>query len=200
MENIKVAYAMNLIRGYQGASHITGRSVHNQRIERLWRDVHKEVTETFYKEFYAFEDEGILDVVNTQHIYALHFVYVPEINRRLTSFRCGWNCHRMRTESNRSPEQIWIDGILNNANSGHTSVEEIFGDVPSFATRLVDAVQAYGFDTDMESHTTSMAHGSQSSLSLTDEQNSRLKEAVSGQLSHKDKFILCARELNDLLS
>ncbi|XP_071105260.1 uncharacterized protein [Haliotis cracherodii] len=119
MENIKVAYAMNLIRGYQGASHITGRSVHNQRIERLWRDVHKEVTETFYKEFYAFEDEGILDVVNTQHIYALHFVYVPEINRRLTSFRCGWNCHRMRTESNRSPEQIWIDGILNNANSGH---------------------------------------------------------------------------------
>ncbi|XP_046577790.1 uncharacterized protein LOC124285580 [Haliotis rubra] len=105
-------YVMNLIRGQQRASHITGRSVHNQRQERLCRDVHKQVTETFYKELYAFEDDGILDVTNRQHIYALHFVYVPEINRRLTSFRLGWNCHRTRTEGNRSPEQILIDGII----------------------------------------------------------------------------------------
>ncbi|XP_067653272.1 uncharacterized protein [Haliotis asinina] len=200
MENIKVAYAMNLIRGHQRASHITGRSVHNQRIERLWRDVHKEVTETFYKEFYAFEDDGILDVMNSQHIYALHFVYVPEINRRLTSFRCGWNSHRMRTEGNRSPEQLWIDGILNNANSGHTSVEEIFGDVPTFETRLVDAVRTYGFDTDAVSNTTNMEHLSQSSLQLTDEQNRRLRDVTSGQLSHKDKFIACVIELDRLFN
>ena len=44
-ENASVALVMNLIRGLQHHAHMTGRSVHNQRIERLWRDVHKEVTE-----------------------------------------------------------------------------------------------------------------------------------------------------------
>lgn len=42
-ENYLVAVLMNILRGTGRGSHITGRSVHNERIERLWRDVHKEV-------------------------------------------------------------------------------------------------------------------------------------------------------------
>ena len=60
-ENASVALVMNLIRGLQHHAHITGRSVHNQRIERLWRDVHKEVTEVIYRELYRLEDEGVLN-------------------------------------------------------------------------------------------------------------------------------------------
>ena len=55
MENSLVALLMNIIRGLSHGAHMTGRSVHNQRIERLWRDVHKDVTENIYTQLYALE-------------------------------------------------------------------------------------------------------------------------------------------------
>lgn len=60
-ENTLVALLMNLLQGQGQARHITGRSVHNQRIERLWRDVFQQVVHYFYRLFYSFEDEQILN-------------------------------------------------------------------------------------------------------------------------------------------
>ncbi|XP_033730057.1 uncharacterized protein LOC117319331 [Pecten maximus] len=60
-ENIQVALFMNLVRD-STTSHLTGRSVHNQRIECLWRDVQEQVGDVFYQMFYDMEDQGILDV------------------------------------------------------------------------------------------------------------------------------------------
>lgn len=81
-ENLFVAYLMNAIRGLNRGSHITGRSVHNQRIERLWRDVYIQVIDYFYREFRNLEEARLLDVDNEQHIFALHAVYLHSINKK----------------------------------------------------------------------------------------------------------------------
>ena len=54
-ENIEVAQVMLVVRGTGRQSHITGSSVHNQRIERLWRDTFRCVGHNYYAVFYELE-------------------------------------------------------------------------------------------------------------------------------------------------
>ena len=56
--------------------------VHNQRIERLWRDLHHCVIQLYYRLFYFPEYQGLLNPVNEHHLFALHYVFIP----RLTAF------------------------------------------------------------------------------------------------------------------
>uniref|UniRef100_A0A1X7TUM3 Integrase catalytic domain-containing protein n=1 Tax=Amphimedon queenslandica TaxID=400682 RepID=A0A1X7TUM3_AMPQE len=90
---------------------LTGRSVHNQRIERLWRDVFTECTSYYYSLFYALEDSGLLDQSSEADIFALQFVFMEDIQQQLTQFKDGWNHHKMRTSHNRTPMQQWIMGL-----------------------------------------------------------------------------------------
>ncbi|XP_033729585.1 uncharacterized protein LOC117318741 [Pecten maximus] len=83
-ENLMIALFMNLFNGANRYSHITGRYVHNQRIERLWRDVFTQVIEKYYNQFYSMEDQGELDIDNTLHLLALKFAFVPDINGTIT--------------------------------------------------------------------------------------------------------------------
>ena len=118
LENVLVARHMIESRGSERHSMLTGSSTHNQRIERLWRDMHSSVTLLYYRLFYHLEQQDLLDPLNNLHLWALHFVYLPRINRSLKEFILSWNNHPMRTTCHKSPQQLYTAGslLLQNSN------------------------------------------------------------------------------------
>ena len=121
-ENVDVARAMLLVRGTGRKSHITGSSVHNQRIERLWRDTFRCVGQPYYALFYEMEDCGLLDVDREKDMFVLHYVFLPTINNRLRQFLRALNNHHLRTENGLT--QLFNRGII-------SASEEFLADIAS---------------------------------------------------------------------
>lgn len=86
--------------------HLTGSSVHNQRVERLNRDVNNNIRRRFGPIFYGLENEGTLNVSDKLDIALLHSLYLPRINEVLQNFKDAHNNHQIRTEGNLTPTEL----------------------------------------------------------------------------------------------
>lgn len=114
-ENVLVAEYMLRCRGLDRGSFITGKSVHNQRIERLWAEVNRTVVKQFKELFISMEEENILNEFDEIDLFALHYIYMPRIQKSLQEFTDQWNCHSLSTMNNVSPLQLWQTSFIENS-------------------------------------------------------------------------------------
>ncbi len=125
-ENILVSRYMlrHPQRGPERGSYIAGKSVHNQRIERLWRDVFSSCLSPYYHLFHSLEDNGILSPINDVDLFCLHYVFLPRINNQIERFRLAYCRHRLRTAHNQTPLQLWASGMFHT--SDETAVSGVY--------------------------------------------------------------------------
>ena len=74
--------------------------------------------------FYFMKDVGILDANDEIDLYTLHYIFLPIIQKQLDLFKQAWACRPLRTEKNRSPQQLWILGLhtMNAQDEEHEAV------------------------------------------------------------------------------
>ena len=104
---------------------IVGGSVHNQRIERLWRDVFTGVVK-FYKElFLHLEETSLLDPDDELCVFALHYIYIPRINRQPVWCRWRLVIHGGIDGYSRIPVYLLLNTMVCLLELGVTKVEKM---------------------------------------------------------------------------
>lgn len=127
---------------YDYSSIITGSSTHNQRIERLWRDVHRCVVSIYSELFYTLESEGLLDPLNETDLYCSHAIFLPRLNKCLSEFCESWNQHKLSSEGNLSPCQLFFEGANHIMQNYDVNIQDTNVEVERFqvTTVTVDCV------------------------------------------------------------
>lgn len=110
-ENVGVWRYMIVTHSNDQSRVITGSSVHNERIERMWRDVHRCIASTYAETFRELESDNMLDPLNEADLYCAHYIFIPRINQALEEFQESWNNHALSTEGSRTPYQLLMEGL-----------------------------------------------------------------------------------------
>ena len=83
------------------------------------------------------ESTGILNTDNQIHLFALHLIFIPRINKALDESFKAFDHHKVRTEGNWSSYQMWTNGMFHADNplshgllDEEPSEMEIYGNDP----------------------------------------------------------------------
>ena len=90
----------------------------------MHRDMYAGVLCFYAQLFHEMENNGFLDPLNDLHLYCLHHIYLPRINRSREEFVGQMNNRPVSTEHNNSPVQLCTSGMLLNSISNHTALTE----------------------------------------------------------------------------
>ena len=145
-ENTQVCQYMDEYHGFGRGSAIRGRSVHNQRIERIWLDMWNGCINVFYDLFSAFEKDGLLNHNSEEQVFALHYIFIPRIQHALDMFIRQWNHHKIRTENSLSPLQLFVERSLQLHSSSNTALREMFSAASSNETSAASVDEEAGSD------------------------------------------------------
>jgi hypothetical protein len=109
---------------------VVGRSVHNERIERLWNDIFKDVTQ-FYKDLFEYIEMRYQIDFSSDLVakYCLHYFFLVRINQSLERCKEAWNLHPIRTEKHKSPYQLQF---YHGQKSFSQSLQELIPQFPSY--------------------------------------------------------------------
>lgn len=85
--------------------------MHNQRIERLWRDLNCHVLSHYREIFQTLEAEYFVDFNDSLSLFVLHYLYMDVINEELQLYQHAWNIHGLRTERYQSPMNLFLSHL-----------------------------------------------------------------------------------------
>lgn len=115
-------------------------------------------------------------------------------------FNLHGNVHSLRTENNKSPRKLWLEGILENYNTTYTAVRDIFDTNMTLREKLSEALQNLGVDLSASiiNNNTSLPSSSFSAiLEISEEQKLHLENIISlEEKCNREKYILCVNLLN----
>lgn len=94
------------------------------------------------------EGQCLLDPNSTSHLQRV-YLYIPVINKDLEVFRHSCDSHKLSTDNNQTPQQLWMKGILQNINSDHQPIRNLYGEYIS------DRLDVWTYLTDFQESGTS---------------------------------------------
>ncbi|CAB5346870.1 unnamed protein product [Rhizophagus irregularis] len=94
----------------------------------------------YHDVFIHLEREYGLDPNNEIHLWCLHYVYLPIINKALNIFQNQWNHHRLSTEHHQSPYQLFLARIISCEARG------ILDEIPVVPSEININENEYGID------------------------------------------------------
>ncbi|KAA0721475.1 hypothetical protein E1301_Tti020705 [Triplophysa tibetana] len=72
------------------------------------------ITSVYYNILHTLEENHVLDITNSLHLFCCHYVFLPRIQESFDVFREGWDNYPIRTEHNLMPNQLWQVGQFQN--------------------------------------------------------------------------------------